>query len=57
MHFYVESYKPLAWAIPLEATDFPIKDITHQSDLNELITSFANKINLKSKINIQQSII
>lgn len=57
LHIYVEGYKPLAWAIPLEDTDFPIKYLNHQSDLNELIVNFANKINLKSKINIQQSII
>ena len=57
MHFYVEGYKPLAWAMPLADTDFPTKVITHQADLNDLITNFANKINLKSKINIQQSIL
>ncbi len=57
LHIYAEGYKPLAWAIPLEDTDFPIKYLNHQSDLNELIVNFANKINLKSKINIQQSII
>lgn len=57
MHFYVEGYKPLAWAMPLADTDFPTKDITNQADLNDLITNFANKINLKSKINIQQSIL
>lgn len=57
IHFYVEGYRPLAWAMPLADTDFPIKDITHQADLNDLITNFANKINLKSKINIQQSIL
>lgn len=43
--------------MPLADTDFPTKDITNQADLNDLITNFANKINLKSKINIQQSIL
>ena len=57
IHFYVEGYRPLAWAMPLADTDFPVKDIIHQADLNDLITNFADKINLKSKINIQQSIL
>lgn len=57
IHFYVEGYKPLVWAVPLEDTDFPVKHITKQRDLIELITNFAERINLKSKINIQQSIV
>jgi len=50
MHIYVEGYKPLSWAIPLINSDFPTKEIINQSDLSELIISFARKINLISKI-------
>jgi hypothetical protein len=57
IHIYVEGYKPLAWAIPLSDSDFPIKDITHASDLSDLIINFARRINLKSLINIQQAIL
>jgi len=57
MHIYVEGYKPLAWAIPLSASDFPIKDISQASDISDLIFNFARKINLKSLINIQQAIL
>jgi len=57
IHIYVEGYKPLAWAIPLSDRDFPIKDITHASDLSDLIINFARRINLKSLINIQQAIL
>ncbi|AUC85701.1 hypothetical protein CW731_10570 [Polaribacter sp. ALD11] len=57
MHIYVEGYKPLAWAIPLIDSDFPIKEITEPSDLSELIINFARKINLKSLLNIQQAIL
>jgi len=57
MHVFVEGYKPLVWAIPLVDTDFPIKDISQPSDLNDLIVNFAKKINLNSKINIQQAIL
>jgi len=57
IHIYVEGYKPLAWAIPLTDSDFPIKDITQASDLSDLIINFARRINLKSLINIQQAIL
>jgi len=57
MHIFVEGYKPLAWAIPLADTDFPTKDISDQSDLNNLIINFAKRINLSSTINIQQAIL
>lgn len=55
MHVYVEGYRPLVWAIPLEDTDFEIKEINDKSDLSQLITSFANRINVNSKLNIQHS--
>lgn len=54
MHIYVEGYKPLCWAIPLSDIDFPIKDISNQSDISDLIINFAKRINIKSLINIQQ---
>lgn len=57
MHIYVEGYKPLAWAIPLDDTDFPVKNIAAPSDLNDLITNFATKINLISILQIQQAIL
>ncbi|UOB16186.1 DUF6978 family protein [Abyssalbus ytuae] len=57
MHVFVEGYKPLAWAIPLAAIKFPIKEINEVSDLTDLITTFAELINLKSRINIQQAIL
>lgn len=57
MHIYVEGYKELAWAIPLTDTDFPVKEINDQSDLSDLISKFAIKVNLKSKLNVQQAIL
>lgn len=56
-HLYVEGYKPLAWAIPLADTDFPVKKLNDQSDLRGLIINFADSINLKSKIDIQRTIV
>ncbi len=56
MHVYVQSYKPLAWAIPLSDTSFPIKKIKARSDLSDLIFKFAEEVNLISKITIQGAI-
>lgn len=47
MHIFVEGYKPLAWAIPLNDTDFPTKDLVNTSDLNDLIVNFAKKSKFK----------
>lgn len=57
MHIYVEGYKPLAWAVPLIETDFPLKQITEQGNIYDLVINFAKKINLNSKINLQQAIV
>ncbi|MCR5862180.1 hypothetical protein LRS05_08500 [Flavobacterium sp. J372] len=56
MHIFVEDYRPLAWAIPLEETTFPIKDIKDVGDLFTLIDTFAKHINVTSKLNIQHAI-
>lgn len=57
MHFFVEGYKPLAWAMPLKDTKFPIKDLSSPSDLVDLIVNFAKEVNVKSLLNIQQAIL
>ncbi|MEH0007274.1 MAG: hypothetical protein V6Z82_00950 [Flavobacteriales bacterium] len=57
MHVYVESYRPLAWAIPLSDTPFPIKEMKTQYDLSDLIFKFAKEINLISDITIQGAIL
>ena len=49
IHYYVEDYKPLAWAIPLADDEFPIKDITTTTDIFPVIQEFAVRINLKTK--------
>lgn len=57
LHVYVEGYKPLAWAIPLNATNFPTKTISHPSDISDLITNFAKEVNVISRLNIQHAIL
>lgn len=51
IHVYVEGYKPLAWAIPLMGIEFKIKEIKQPSDLEDLLTNFAEEINLKLPAN------
>ena len=46
VHIYVEGYKPLAWALPLEKYDFDLKTLENSHDVNLLLSKFAGKINL-----------
>jgi hypothetical protein len=50
IHYVVDGYKPLAWAIPLEADDFPIKELTKRQDYANTLKAFFDKINLKTDI-------
>jgi hypothetical protein len=57
IHYYVEGYKPLAWAIPLKVDDsFPIKDFKNISHLGDVIQAFGKRINLLTKLIIQTNI-
>ncbi|MFN8306988.1 MAG: hypothetical protein U0T79_09455 [Ferruginibacter sp.] len=59
IHYFVESYKPLAWAIPLEIDDsFAVKEFSDTSQVGSIIQAFARKINLRTQlmITIQTSI-
>lgn len=61
VHYYVEGYKPLAWAIPLSADEFEIKDLGNKSDFNitfaKVIVEFAKAINLKTIITVNPLLI
>jgi len=50
IHYIVDGYTPLAWAIPLEFDDFQIKDIRNVNDIASAIIEFLNKINLKTEM-------
>ena len=50
IHYVVDGYKPLVWAIPLEADDFPVKELTKREDYINVLKAFFDKINLKSII-------
>lgn len=50
IHYVVDGYKPLAWAIPLEVDDFPVKELTGREDYVNTLRAFFGKINLKTMI-------
>lgn len=50
IHYVVDGYKPLAWAIPLEVDDFPVKELNDKKDYAETLDAFFKKINLKTNI-------
>lgn len=55
IHYYVESYEQLAWAIPLADDDFPVKIVADANDIFPATRAFARKINLKTKLENYQN--
>lgn len=55
IHYYVEGYKPLAWAIPIEDSLLETKTIEEDKTetIKNAILEFANLINVKTKIYFQ----
>lgn len=60
VHYYVEGYKPLAWALPIEETDVSIKDIKDNdisSSFADAIMNFAKMINIETTITINKTLL
>lgn len=51
IHYFIEGYKPLAWALPLADADFPVKQISDLEDFRRALTAFCATINLTTTIN------
>lgn len=55
VHYHVDGYKTLAWAIPIEKSEMPIKEFT-ENDNNQkfasVIQEFAKIINLETVLTI-----
>lgn len=49
IHYVVDGYKPLAWAIPLDNDEFPIKELNSREDYARTLQAFFDKINIKTK--------
>ena len=50
IHYHIQGYKQLAWAIPLLDDNFEIKTI--DNNINDIIILFAKTINVETIINI-----
>jgi len=57
IHFYVEGYKPLAWAIPLADLDIEPQEVQNMTNFNDIIVNFSSIINVVSSLTIQQAIL
>lgn len=55
IHFYVEGYMPLAWAMPLSEHSFDIKELTSDADYVTALTKFARMLNVQSTLNVQMA--
>ncbi len=54
VHYVVDGYKPLVWAIPLEFDDFPVKKLNSREDYIRTLIAFFKRINLKTTITLNQ---
>lgn len=52
IHFAVEGYRQLAWVIPLEADDFPVKFIEQSSEISSAFVAFFKRINVTTTLKI-----
>jgi len=53
IHYYVQGFKPLAWAIPLQVDNsFAIKQFTNETQVSNIITTFGQKVNLQTQLSI-----
>lgn len=53
IHYYIQGYKPLTWAMPLEVDiTFPVKQFTNETEMANIITTFVEKVNLQTQLTI-----
>ena len=55
VHYHVEGYKPLVWAVPIEISEMTIIEITETDTCSKVVSAildFAKIINLETKLTI-----
>jgi len=52
IHYVVDGYPTLAWAIPLEMDAFPVKDIQGMDHLYNAVLAFCKRLNIATEITI-----
>lgn len=56
VHYHVEGYYSLAWAIPIANDDFPHKDLSGKN-IVEIVEEFGKTINLQTKLLINRRLL
>jgi hypothetical protein len=52
IHHVVDGYPPLAWAVPLEADTFPVKDIQGMDHVYSAVLAFCKRLNIVTEVKI-----
>ena len=53
VHFYVQGYKPLTWAVPLSVYDFDVKSISDMDSFVQAVQEFCRRINIITHCDIE----
>jgi len=56
VHYHVEGYKSLAWALPITNDSFPLKDICDKN-IVDIVEAFGRTINLQTKLLINRRLL
>jgi len=58
IHYHVEGYKSLAWAVPLSVDKFGIKELNNDANFNttfvKIIKLFAKTVNIETEISVNE---
>ena len=58
IHYHVQGYKSLAWAIPLSEDEFKVKELNDGTDFNSTFTNilklFAKTVNIETEIIVNE---
>lgn len=60
VHYHVDGYKSLAWAVPIDVTDIAAREIHNDSFVNDIcsaIQEFARLINLETMLYINRTML
>ena len=58
IHYYVQGYNQLEWAIPIEDTNYKCKEIDdYQESIVKAIECFAETIRLNTKLNFERALL
>lgn len=55
IHYVVDGFPTLAWAIPLEADSFPVKDIQGMDHVRNAVLAFCKRLNIATQVTIENT--